>query len=131
MAVGWPPRGFKERFHVETFIEYIDNLLFIVSSECDVDNFVLHLAKLGIYSTKLEETSDSGIDFLDMHIFKGPDFASTASSSAVILGIDASGSRRSVGRLHVRADLHLQALLQHTRVPERAATKPQLLCAAG
>lgn len=48
-----------------------------MSSECDVDNFVLHLAKLGIYSTKLEETSDSGIDFLDMRIFKGPDFAST------------------------------------------------------
>ena len=74
-------RRFQQRFGINMYCRYVDNLLFVVKADghgtgLDLVNLLRSDALLP-YRGKCEEVNFKSVDLLDAHVFKGADFGET------------------------------------------------------
>ena len=69
-GLGIATQSFAQKFGILLYLRFADNLFFIVDTAANETRLCSTLLSFPPYSTKLEEASSDGVDFLDVHVSK-------------------------------------------------------------
>ncbi|MFM7989012.1 MAG: hypothetical protein ACKPKO_57835 [Candidatus Fonsibacter sp.] len=64
---------YRDRYGLKTYLRYRDDIFVIGTNTLDMFRFWIHVERVSKpYGVKMEQVSTSGVDMLDIHVFKGP-----------------------------------------------------------